>query len=236
MNDNAGISAASIDSLGRVALGGVDDPGFCATVAYDQDGYERWRHRMPGNGVGALASAWDGLLFERYSFRQGVDAWMHVIQCVDSLGIVRWRDTAQGGNYDLGVGPVGYLASGIGGRTVLYAPQLGVNESPNLAAQFLRLSLSVKPNPFTDFGRFELKVAGARQVSLGIFDRTGRLVRTLIDRAPTVSWLSCTWDGTDTEGRTVGVGVYFARAVATGTCAGKTSDLMQKTVKITKVE
>lgn len=50
----------------------------------------------------------------------------------------------------------------------------------------------------------------AAQVHVGIFDVSGRLVRTMGTSMSSTSG-KMTWDGRDSEGRDVGAGVYLVR-------------------------
>jgi flagellar hook assembly protein FlgD len=60
--------------------------------------------------------------------------------------------------------------------------------------------------------------AGVAQVSLRIFDASGRLVRTLLDgdveAIPTVRLPR--WDGRDEKGHRVGSGIYYYRLAVSG--------------------
>lgn len=71
------------------------------------------------------------------------------------------------------------------------------------------------PNPFNPVTTIEFSVAHAGQVSLRIFDSSGKLVRTLLESAyagPTAQRV--TWDGRDDRGVTVGSGLYFYKLQA----------------------
>jgi hypothetical protein len=73
------------------------------------------------------------------------------------------------------------------------------------------------PNPFnpTTTIRFDVPPAGGR-VKLQIFDVTGRLVRTLVDRLETGGSQSVRWDGRNDRGRRVVSGLYLYRLEAPG--------------------
>ena len=71
------------------------------------------------------------------------------------------------------------------------------------------------PNPFTDGTEIAYSVPlSAGTTSLSIYDVSGRLVTTLVDGVATLGDAVTYWDGTDTDGRRVASGVYFARLVA----------------------
>ena len=72
------------------------------------------------------------------------------------------------------------------------------------------------PNPFnptTSIG-FSLRAGG--QVSIGIFDTRGRLVRRLVDETMGAGSHEATWDGRDDQGRNLPSGVYLARIRSNG--------------------
>jgi len=72
------------------------------------------------------------------------------------------------------------------------------------------------PNPFnpTTFIRFDIGKAGP--VMLRVFDVSGRLVRTLIDREMPAAKHEIDWDGRNDEGVAVSSGVYFYRLESSG--------------------
>lgn len=70
------------------------------------------------------------------------------------------------------------------------------------------------PNPATSSVQFEYALASSQRVALALYDVTGRLVRTLVDREDLPGLHRLTWDGKDALGRRVKSGVYFARLKA----------------------
>ncbi len=79
--------------------------------------------------------------------------------------------------------------------------QVGITE--NNAGQSIGAKLRVTPNPFSR--RIFFNVANQRSGDLTIYDRTGRVVRTI----PLVNG-QAEWHGTDAAGRRLSPGVYFA--------------------------
>jgi len=74
------------------------------------------------------------------------------------------------------------------------------------------LSLTVSPNPFsnTTVIRYQMRDASPKQVSMKVYDITGRLVRQLNN--PTIQPSNqIVWDGTDNSGRRVSSGTYIVR-------------------------
>ncbi|RKZ16324.1 hypothetical protein DRQ50_06295 [bacterium] len=70
------------------------------------------------------------------------------------------------------------------------------------------------PNPFNPSTRLEFELPRDLTVNLGIYDVSGRLVRSLARGLREQGRHRIEWDGTDRSGRPVASGVYFARLVA----------------------
>ena len=81
------------------------------------------------------------------------------------------------------------------------------------SAPVIRPFLTVSPNPFSEHMEIAFSPGDAGEVSLRIYDATGRLVKEFIP--PTAS-TALSWDGRDESGRKVGCGVYFLRFEAGG--------------------
>jgi len=67
------------------------------------------------------------------------------------------------------------------------------------------------PNPFTDEVTLPLKLHASDSITAGIFDLTGRRVRSLGTHAFDAGKYTLTWDGTNEEGYRASPGVYFIR-------------------------
>jgi len=67
------------------------------------------------------------------------------------------------------------------------------------------------PNPFNPSTRIPFTLSERAHVTLKIYDGTGRLVSTLVDRVMDEGPNSVEWDGRDAQGRTLVSGVYFYR-------------------------
>lgn len=74
--------------------------------------------------------------------------------------------------------------------------------------------LSANPNPFRSRTVVSLRVDAAPPDRIGVFDATGRLVRSLPAAGPPEPG-SVAWDGTDDAGRRLAPGVYYIRNRAT---------------------
>jgi hypothetical protein len=73
------------------------------------------------------------------------------------------------------------------------------------------------PNPFNPVTTIRYDVrAGGGQVSLRVFDVSGRLVRTLVDGHEVEGSKAVTWNGTNDRGQSVASGIYFYRMAAPG--------------------
>jgi len=70
------------------------------------------------------------------------------------------------------------------------------------------------PNPFNPTTKivFDMKTAGL--VALKVFDVSGRLVRTLVDKTLTAGRHEIIWDGKDESGKQLASGAYFCRMTA----------------------
>ncbi len=70
------------------------------------------------------------------------------------------------------------------------------------------------PNPFNPSTTIRFSLDSSRQVSLKIFDISGRLIRTLVDGRQKSGEHIEIWNGTDSQGNRVASGVYFYRLEA----------------------
>jgi len=70
------------------------------------------------------------------------------------------------------------------------------------------------PNPFNPTTKIAFDVETAGQVSLKVFDVSGRLVRTLVDKTLPAGHQEIIWDGKDESGRKLASGAYFCRMTA----------------------
>jgi hypothetical protein len=79
--------------------------------------------------------------------------------------------------------------------------------------------LPARPNPFAAGTEFSFSLPEAAEVSLRIFDLSGRYVRTLVSGPRAAGLHHVRWDGRDARGRDVGNGIYFVRLQAAETSA-----------------
>jgi hypothetical protein len=105
------------------------------------------------------------------------------------------------------------------GRRVVYANAGALGEyrlrvgSPGSSRiadpRFLRLDPNY-PNPFNPTTTIRFEIEMRQHVRLRIYDVSGRLVRTLVDRAVEPGANLVNWDGESQSGGEVSSGVYFA--------------------------
>jgi hypothetical protein len=100
----------------------------------------------------------------------------------------------------------------VSGYALLSPDNLTGDETPRApAASFLAQNF---PNPFNPTTRIVFGLAAPADVSLRIFDVSGRLVRVLVESARPAGNYSELWDGRDSGGRAVASGIYFYRLEA----------------------
>lgn len=96
----------------------------------------------------------------------------------------------------------------------------GVQETP---AQLQPGFVSVRPSVIRDRAKIDYSLSRPGPVHLGVYDASGRLVRTLVSGVAESGTRTATWDRRDRTGRTVPGGTYFYRLSAEGrTSAVKT--------------
>ena len=67
------------------------------------------------------------------------------------------------------------------------------------------------PNPFNPTTTIRYELASSGPASIRIYDASGALVRTLVNRSHDVGSYEVRWDGRDNSGKSVASGVYFYR-------------------------
>lgn len=75
------------------------------------------------------------------------------------------------------------------------------------------------PNPFNPGTTIRYTVSETQAIRLAIYDVSGRLVRTLVDRVETAGIHEVTWQGHDHAGRAAASGIYFVRLAGEGKTA-----------------
>ncbi len=93
-------------------------------------------------------------------------------------------------------------------KTTVHVTAVGISEGARVARTALT---SIKPNPFFGSTQIFYQLSSRSEVGLRIYDRTGRLVKTLVAGTQGAGYLSVTWDGRDDLGREIPKGIYFVR-------------------------
>ncbi|MCX5752811.1 MAG: T9SS type A sorting domain-containing protein, partial [Candidatus Krumholzibacteria bacterium] len=70
------------------------------------------------------------------------------------------------------------------------------------------------PNPFNPTTRIAFGLSAPGHVSLRIYDAAGRLVRALVNEERHAANYDESWDGRDSNGRSVASGIYFYKLAA----------------------
>ncbi len=97
-----------------------------------------------------------------------------------------------------------------------YDPGLSADEIPHAG----RLLVSNHPNPFNPSTEIHFDAPETGAVRVGVYDVSGRLVRTLLDEIVAEGEGRVRWDGRSDDGVRVGSGVYFCRVTQGGRTAG----------------
>ena len=87
---------------------------------------------------------------------------------------------------------------------------------PRATASERRLQLLMSPNPFLGSSAITFTLAGAEQVELGVYDLSGRRVRSLARGRLEAGPHQFAWNGRDDDGRRTAGGVYFVRLEVSG--------------------
>ena len=73
------------------------------------------------------------------------------------------------------------------------------------------IELAIYPNPFKVETRLTVNLPKADRVKLSLYNLKGQLVRELCDEFKAAGQHSFSWDGKDSSGRDVTVGIYLVR-------------------------
>jgi len=92
--------------------------------------------------------------------------------------------------------------------TVNQIDQTAVGDRPLVTATMLRANF---PNPFSAGTRVQFDLVKESSVRIEVFDVTGRLVRTLLDRTMGSGAYEVGWDGLAGDAREAAPGIYFYR-------------------------
>ncbi len=87
----------------------------------------------------------------------------------------------------------------------------GIQSGSNVRFNNNAVLLSGYPNPFSQSTRLHYKLEQASEVYLAVYDISGRHIKTLVRGPGPAGVQSIRWNGTDTQNRPVGSGVYIYR-------------------------
>ncbi len=90
-----------------------------------------------------------------------------------------------------------------------------VTDAVDTPAAATRLA-GIHPNPFNPNTTVTFNLARAGHAVIGVYDVSGRLVRTLVDGELGAGEASVHWDGRSGDGSGVASGVYFVRFSSQG--------------------
>jgi hypothetical protein len=88
-------------------------------------------------------------------------------------------------------------------------PGVDVEEGPRTVG--LNRLYQNQPNPFNPTTTIRFSLAQEGPVEILIYDVSGRLVRTLVDRSMDAGFHTVLWDGKDDRDRLVGSGIYWSQ-------------------------
>ncbi len=125
--------------------------------------------------------------------------------------------------YDFKIHPTAYyLAAGTHGRSMYkidLTQVVGINSNEKIIADKFSLEQNY-PNPFNPVTTINYTIAKSGNVSLKIFDVTGKEIRTLINQSGSdkqnKGTYSAVWNGMDNSGNSVSSGVYFYKLEVSG--------------------
>lgn len=99
-------------------------------------------------------------------------------------------------------------------RTLDWFGYVGIDEEKPLDAGFSCALYQCGPNPVTDRAEIRYTLSSPRDVSLKVYDITGRLVKTLVDKRVEAGEHFVEWNLRDDSSTEVAAGIYFYRLEA----------------------
>ena len=123
---------------------------------------------------------------------------------VQEIAVSNWTDTtANPWMYSYKVSAVDFA-----GNESAAAVHVSVSDVPVITTSSFALH-NAAPNPFNPSTTLSFTVGGKEQVSLRVYDISGRLVTTLVNGEMSGGAHSVIWDGRDSSGETVASGIYL---------------------------
>jgi hypothetical protein len=210
-------SGSSADIYGTVVsrTGGVNQPGGIVIsnapndqlrpqVAFDGTDFlvvwEDYRGGLHSDIYGARVTA-SGVLIDPVGFSVSIEAWNQLQPHVH-----------RGPSNEILISYSSYSPPPVHGSYRIYgrfcSPCATIDTAvPSLPSP----ALQSYPNPFKQACTIHFEVPCASQVRISIFDVTGSMVRTLVDRRMDPGECRQVWDGKGDDGRDVPPSVYFCR-------------------------
>jgi len=195
-------------------------------AAYDQASIRYWKWYSNNKGYNPNQDYWDvsvsndgGASWTAVEHTtESTNAWVGVTVNIrdyfESVGQVQLMFVAS----DEGDGSL--VEAGIDDVMIVAYDEVTPVDGEMLVIQPSRLYQN-RPNPFNPVTEISFSLARSGPVKLGIYDVTGRLVKTLLREEMEAGRQSVQWNGTGTDGRTVASGVYFYRLEAGGRVLSK---------------
>jgi hypothetical protein len=225
-----------VDGLGNVYVVGqsigLGTGSDIVTIKYDSTGNEVWVARFNGqaNDYDTPSDEEGGkcLALDQYAniyitgvSRGATSMYDYVAIMYDSAGVEQWvagYNCCDSTDYALAVatdnaGSVYICGRSVGGgtyydmATVKYYSPVGVQENNIVSTEKLRLE--VHPNPARMNSTISYSLSREGNVSLSIYDVSGRLMRTLVDQYQEPNTYYIVWNSRDRADRKVPSGVYF---------------------------
>ncbi len=180
--------------------------------ALDPDGSLKWNFPTPAPVYTSAAIDSDGTI---YFGTLGADTTTNRVYALNPDGSLLWNSSV---SYRVvtcpAIGSDGTMYIGTDdGKLYAFGTPTGAEEREHLRA-FRNELRQNRPNPFVASGKgtvISYGVARAGDVSLSVYDVSGRLVQTLVHGKKKAGRYSITWEGTDTLGKKVAGGVYFCK-------------------------
>jgi hypothetical protein len=178
--------------------------GLSTAVTYDASELEFVSARLSDAMVSPLAEMffWSGGQDGRVQVDLAVLGTGVTIGGSGDVAVLTFR--ALGGEYALGLTDA--LLRGVENEDL--TAELSGLESTTTTPTAFRLSQNV-PNPFNPRTVVAYEVPQVSEVTVRVYDVTGRLVRTLVDGTVEPGRYAVEWDGVSDAGESVGSGVYF---------------------------
>jgi hypothetical protein len=102
----------------------------------------------------------------------------------------------------------------IAGRAIKYttaSPITGIADDYTVNSIKKVVLYQNRPNPFTNHTLINYNVTKLGKVSIGIYDATGRLIKTLVNGTQNIGSYTLQWNGRDEKNNQVAQGIYFCR-------------------------